>query len=176
MTGEGNGQVVPVRAMALAVFDIDGVLADVRHRLHHLQSRPQRWEAFFLAADRDPLLEEGAARLRAAQAEHDVMYLTGRPERNRGLTRSWLARHGLPTGPLHMRPDDDHRPARWVKRNTLRRLARTRRSPRCSTTTRRSSRCWPPTGGRWSSRRGCRTRRPCRARRSSRGGPERGRR
>jgi phosphoglycolate phosphatase-like HAD superfamily hydrolase len=111
---------------ALAVFDIDGVLADVRHRLHHLQARPQRWEAFFSAADRDPLLEEGAARLRAAQAEHKVIYLTGRPERNRPLTRAWLARHGLPTGPLHMRPDHDHRPARWVKRNTLRRLALTR--------------------------------------------------
>ena len=107
----------------LAVFDIDGVLADVRHRLHHLQTRPQHWNAFFLAADRDPLLEEGAARLRAAQAEHEVVYLTGRPERNRALTRTWLAGHGLPTGPLHMRPDDDYRPARWVKRETLRRLA-----------------------------------------------------
>ena len=110
----------------LAVFDIDGVLADVRHRLHHLQVRPQRWEAFFRAADRDPLLAEGAARLSAAQADHDVIYLTGRPERNRALTRTWLRAHGLPTGPLHMRPDDDHRPARWVKRNTLRRLARSR--------------------------------------------------
>ena len=121
MTSSGlNGQ------RAIAVFDIDGVLADVRHRLHHLQARPQRWEAFFLAADRDPLLYEGASRLRAAQAEHEVIYLTGRPERNRPLTRAWLARHGLPTGPLHMRPDHDHRPARWVKRNTLRRLALTR--------------------------------------------------
>jgi hypothetical protein len=110
----------------LAVFDIDGVLADVRHRLHHLQTRPQHWNAFFLAADRDPLLEEGAARLRAAQAEHEVVYLTGRPERNHARTRTWLAGHGLPTGPLHMRPDDDYRPARWVKRTTLRRLARTR--------------------------------------------------
>jgi phosphoglycolate phosphatase-like HAD superfamily hydrolase len=111
----------------LAVFDIDGVLADVRHRLHHLQARPQRWEAFFSAADRDPLLAEGASRLRAAQAAHDVVYLTGRPERNRGLTRAWLARHDLPTGPLHMRPDRDHRPARWVKRETLRHLAGTHR-------------------------------------------------
>jgi phosphoglycolate phosphatase-like HAD superfamily hydrolase len=111
---------------SLAVFDIDGVLADVRHRLHHLQTRPQRWEAFFRAADRDPLLAEGAARLCAAQTGHDVVYLTGRPERNRALTRTWLRAHGLPTGPLHMRPDDDHRPARWVKRNTLRRLARSR--------------------------------------------------
>ncbi len=108
----------------LAVFDIDGVLSDVSHRLHHL--REWRWDEFFAAADRDPLLDEGAARLRAALVDHDVVYLTGRPERNRRLTERWLARHGLPTGPLHMRDDDDHRPARVVKRQVIRRLARTR--------------------------------------------------
>ena len=56
----------------VAVFDIDGVLADVSHRLHYLQSYPQRWDRFFAAADRDPLLAEGAARLRAALVDHDV--------------------------------------------------------------------------------------------------------
>lgn len=111
---------------SLAVFDVDGVLADVTHRLHHLQARPQRWERFFQAADRDPLLEEGAERLRAALAVHDVVYLTGRPERTRRLTERWFARHDLPTGPLLMRADDDHRPARWMKREVLRRLAATR--------------------------------------------------
>lgn len=110
----------------LAVFDIDGVLADVRHRLHHIEARPQRWERFFQAAGRDPLLEEGAQRLRAALAEHLVIYLTGRPERTRRLTERWLARHDLPTGPLLMRADDDTRPARYLKRSELRRLSRTR--------------------------------------------------
>lgn len=110
----------------LAVFDVDGVLADVTHRLHHLRARPQRWERFFQAADRDPLLDEGARRLRAALADHDVLYLTGRPERTRRLTERWLARHGLPTGPLIMREDHDTRPARWVKREVLRRLAQER--------------------------------------------------
>ncbi len=43
----------------LAVFDMDGVVADVRHRLHHL--RRQNWSRFFAAADADPLLAEGAA-------------------------------------------------------------------------------------------------------------------
>ncbi len=110
-------------ARPVAVFDIDGVLADVSHRLHHLQGYPQRWEQFFRAADRDPLLAEGAERLRAALVDHDVIYLTGRPERNRGLTKRWLRRHGLPTGPLLMREDDDYRPARWMKREALRELA-----------------------------------------------------
>lgn len=110
----------------LAVFDVDGVLADVTHRLHHLRARPQRWERFFTAADRDPLLDEGADRLRAALADHEVMYLTGRPERTRRLTERWLARHDLPTGPLIMRDDHDTRPARWMKREVLRRLAASR--------------------------------------------------
>lgn len=113
-------------ARPVAVFDIDGVLADVTHRLHYLQGRPQRWERFFTSADRDPLLAEGAARLRAALAEHDVVYLTGRPERTRALTTRWLRRHGLPTGPLIMREDHDYRPARWMKAEALRELAESR--------------------------------------------------
>ncbi|MBW0104846.1 hypothetical protein [Pseudonocardia sp. KRD291] len=114
-----NGAARPV-----AVFDIDGVLADVTHRLHFLDVH--RWERFFAAADVDPLLDEGADRLREAQADHDVVYLTGRPERNRRLTVRWLASHDLPTSPLYMRSDDDHRPARYVKREVLRNLSRTR--------------------------------------------------
>lgn len=121
MTAEPVGDVRP-----LAVFDIDGVLADVRHRLHHLEAWPQRWERFFSTADRDPLLVEGADRVREAMVDHDVIYLTGRPERNRGLTERWLRRHGLPARPLLMRSDGDHRPARWMKREALRTLAATR--------------------------------------------------
>ncbi len=66
------------------------------------------------------------SRLRDALVDHDVIYLTGRPERTRRLTERWLARHDLPTGPLLMRADDDDRPARYLKRSELRRLSRTR--------------------------------------------------
>ena len=111
-------------ARPIAVFDIDGVLADVSHRLHYLDVH--RWERFFRAADEDPLLEEGAERLQEAQADHDVVYLTGRPERNRNLTQRWLASHPQTTPPQIMPSDDDHRPARYVKREVLHELARTR--------------------------------------------------
>jgi hypothetical protein len=108
-----------------AVFDIDGVLADVRHRLHHVATRPKDWAAFFGAAVLDPPLAEGlGAVATAASSGHVVIYLTGRPERCRSDTLEWLAAQGLPSGDLHMRADDDRRPARMTKVATLRRLAR----------------------------------------------------
>ncbi|TAK69775.1 MAG: hypothetical protein EPO13_07445 [Actinomycetota bacterium] len=110
---------------AYAVLDIDGVLADVSHRVHHVAGRPKDWAAFFAAAPDDPLLPEGAelAGLLAA-AGRTVVYLTGRPENCRTDTEAWLARHGLPPGPVHMRRSDDRRPARVTKVERLRSLAR----------------------------------------------------
>jgi phosphoglycolate phosphatase-like HAD superfamily hydrolase len=108
-----------------AVFDIDGVLADVRHRLHHVAARPKDWDAFFGAAPLDPPLAEGLGAVSTAhRAGHAVMYLTGRPERCRRATTLWLAAQGLPDGDLFMRGDADRRPARVTKVATLRRLSR----------------------------------------------------
>jgi phosphoglycolate phosphatase-like HAD superfamily hydrolase len=106
-----------------AVFDIDGVLADVRHRLHHLDHWPKRWEAFFLQAVHDDVLEEGRAMAHQSVAEGlTVVYSTGRPERYRTDTENWLIRHRLPHGRLHMRRNHDRRPARVTKVHVARRL------------------------------------------------------
>lgn len=110
----------------LAVFDIDGVLADVSHRVHLLDARPQDWDAFFAAAVDDPPHPEGLALAEAAAADCDLAYVTGRPERCRADTDAWLRRHGLPVGPLRMRADGDHRPARQAKPRLLAALARGR--------------------------------------------------
>ena len=107
----------------LAVFDVDGVLADVRHRLHHVERRPKDWDAFFAAALDDPPLEQGVALARASADDCDVVYVTGRPERCRADTLMWFRRHGLPEGQLRMRDDRDRRPARVAKPGLLRRLA-----------------------------------------------------
>lgn len=107
----------------LAVLDIDGVLADVTHRLWHLSEVPKAWEAFFAAASDDPLLQPGYRLAHELAADHVMHYLTGRPERSRALTRGWLVEHALPGGRLIMRPDGDHRPARVFKREVLEQLA-----------------------------------------------------
>lgn len=104
------------------VLDIDGVLADVRHRLRFVANTPKDWESFFNAAKRDSLLSVGADFARAAATTHTVVYLTGRPERLRADTTSWLQHHNLPAGRLLMRRDGDHRPAVQMKLQELRRL------------------------------------------------------
>lgn len=109
-----------------AVLDIDGVLADVRHRVHHVATRPKDWDAFFAAAQDDPPLQEGLQLAHALAAEgHTLVYVTGRPERCRADTLAWFTRQGLPYGELHMRSDRDRRPARVTKVEALRALART---------------------------------------------------
>jgi hypothetical protein len=110
---------------AYAVVDIDGVLADVRHRLRHVERQPKDWDAFFAAAAADPPLAEGLAVARRLAAEHEIVYLSGRPERLRRTTERWLARHDAPTGRLHLRDNGDRRPARQVKLGVLRRIAAT---------------------------------------------------
>lgn len=106
----------------LAVFDIDGVVADVRHRLHHLERR-RSWTSFFEAAHDDPLLQQGAALVADLGREHEIVWLTGRPEWLRDTTEDWLAQHGLPDGEIHLRPYGDYRPAPRYKLGVLRELA-----------------------------------------------------
>ncbi len=110
----------------LAVFDVDGVLADVRHRLHHLETTPKGWDAFFRAAVDDPPLAEGIALCRESAKECEVVYVTGRPEHCRQDTLAWFAEQGLPAGRLSMRRAGDRRPARLAKPQLLRTLAKDR--------------------------------------------------
>jgi hypothetical protein len=115
-----------VEARPLAVIDIDGVVADVRHRLPLIERRPKRWDEFFARSADDPPLADGVALVLELAADHEVVWLTGRPERNRAVTERWLAEQGLPAGTLLMRRERDFRPAREAKRDQLRRLRRDR--------------------------------------------------
>ncbi len=107
----------------LAIVDIDGVVADVRHRLHHLDRRPKNWRAFFAAAGDDTLHPEGAAIVTTLAVDHEVVFLTGRPDDLEDVTRRWLDANGLGGHRLVLRPRRDHRPAAQLKVAMLRDLA-----------------------------------------------------
>ncbi|MEI6360600.1 MAG: hypothetical protein WCP95_00565 [Actinomycetes bacterium] len=103
----------------IAVFDIDGVLADATHRQHHVESRPKDWDAFFAAVGEDPVIEAGRARLLEAAGEHEIVVVSGRPERTRADTEAWLERGGMGRPRVVLRPDHDRRPAADLKADLL---------------------------------------------------------
>lgn len=114
------------RQRPLAIIDVDGVVADVRHRLHHLEGRRKHWQAFFEAAHLDGLHDEGKAIVEQLRPDHEIVYLTGRPRWLERVTLDWLAEHGLDGHRLVMRPDTDTRPAAVLKVDVLRTLAKGR--------------------------------------------------
>lgn len=99
----------------VAVIDLDGVVADVRHRLHYVEGTPKDWTNFFASCEQDPVLPEGLAMVRTLAAEHEIVYLSGRPESCRESTQAWLSRVGAPPGQLLLRAEGDRRPARVTK-------------------------------------------------------------
>lgn len=111
---------------SIAVVDIDGVLADVRHRLHFLEGRRSRekdWGGFFRAARKDPLLKVGYETVVKLAEVYEIVYLSGRPEHCRRDTERWFDKHHLPEGELRLRPPRDMRPARLFKVEELHKLA-----------------------------------------------------
>jgi hypothetical protein len=108
------------------VVDLDGVVADVRHRLHHLDRRPKDWAGFFAAAPDDPPLTDGVQLVLRLADDHEIVYLTGRPESCRRDTVRWLSGAGLPAARLIMRRRGDFRPARVTKVDVLERLSQER--------------------------------------------------
>jgi phosphoglycolate phosphatase-like HAD superfamily hydrolase len=123
----GQGRIGAVSVRALTVVDIDGVVADVRHRLVYLERRPKDWDAFFAAAPRDRPHPEGLDLVRGLAVDHEVVFLTGRPARYRRDTLRWLDRHGMGGHRLVMRPGGDRRPAAQLKVELLAVLAEGRR-------------------------------------------------
>ena len=110
----------------VAVVDVDGVVADVRHRLHHVAGRPKDWRAFFAGASADGLLAEDEHTVRRLAEVYEIVYLSGRPERLRAVTEAWFARHDLPSGRLVLRPEGDYRPSSVWKVEELTALAGSR--------------------------------------------------
>lgn len=106
-------------APGIVVFDIDGVLADGRHREHFLATRPKDWVSFFALLRDDGPIERGIERLRGMRAARECVLVSGRPERTRAATLTWLADHGVEALPVHLRPDNDYRPAPQFKADVL---------------------------------------------------------
>lgn len=106
------------------VFDLDGTLADIRHRVHHVRGARPDWEAFFAACPDDipnaPVVNALLAhvfagdRVEVWSARSDVVHLE---------TEAWLWRQGIdPRRLTHMRAAGDNTPDTVLKRHWLMQL------------------------------------------------------
>lgn len=101
------------------IFDLDGTLADIGHRLAHLQKDPKDWDRFYNECPNDQPIEVGLEVLRTLRYRHYVQIWTGRSERIRDLTIAWLKSYGIEYVPLIMRAEGDHRPDHVLKQEWL---------------------------------------------------------
>ncbi len=114
------------------IVDIDGTCADNTHRAHLLQEivdsdlhrtaedmKNDRWTQFYDLCDRDVPMLDIRSIVKRVGAQGNVVYLTGRVERIRAKTETWLRVHGFPEGKVLMRANDDYRPNAEFKLDTL---------------------------------------------------------
>lgn len=113
--------------MRCYLFDIDGTLADLSHRLPHIQKEPKDWDAFFDACDSDsPIFHMIDVAKALSIGGNNLVFVSGRAERCREKTLTWLQRF-FPEliwsddsrCDLYMRKDGDHRPDNIIKSELL---------------------------------------------------------
>lgn len=109
----------------IVIWDLDGTLADGRHRLHLLptkdHSNTHSWDEFNLAAGGDSPIWDNIdlMQLTSSSITKNVI-LTGRSDVSRDITLAWLQQYGVPFDYLFMRPRDDHRRDVEFKEEALR--------------------------------------------------------
>jgi predicted kinase len=106
------------------IFDIDGTLADLTHRLHHVKNGNRRWDLFFALCDEDapiPAIIELNEIVDLA-AFYKIVLVSGRSNTVREKTKAWLAKHKVRYEELHMRAEGDYRKDYIIKEEILRDL------------------------------------------------------
>jgi HAD superfamily, subfamily IIIB (Acid phosphatase) len=106
--------------MRCFLFDIDGTIADLGHRLHHIQKEPKDWDSFFEEVHLDKPISAVISLVKHLQHCSEVVYVSGRSDKSRVPTVMWLREQGIgPRHPIYMRRHGDHRPDNIVKGELL---------------------------------------------------------
>jgi phosphoglycolate phosphatase-like HAD superfamily hydrolase len=107
-------------AEELVIFDIDGTLADVSERIHHLKKKPKNWDAFLQGMAQDKAIRSMVRLCNILYASGiQIILCSGRNEQHRAETVKWLAQQAVNYHDLLLRKDNDRRSDSVVKREML---------------------------------------------------------
>ena len=111
----------------IVIFDIDGTLADVSERVHHINKKPKNWDAFFQGIPQDKAIQSMVRLCNILYASGITIILcSGRSEQYRPETVEWMAQEGVNYHELVLRRNNDRRSDVIVKREMLAGMDRSR--------------------------------------------------
>jgi len=105
----------------IIIFDLDGTLADIEHRLHFINGEEKNWSGFFNACDGDSVIEDTANILDNFLYRSDLVIgiVSGRSDEVEEKTRAWLSAKDIYCDFLVMRKAGDYRPDHVIKKEWL---------------------------------------------------------
>jgi phosphoglycolate phosphatase-like HAD superfamily hydrolase len=109
----------------IVIFDLDGTLALIEHRVHYITGEKPDWTAFYAACAHDfpnsPIITVYRA---LARQGYELWIVSGRSDEVIEQTTEWLKHHVGDYHKLIMRKAGDHQPDNklkrsWVKDGTI---------------------------------------------------------
>ena len=114
-------------AEELVIFDIDGTLADISERVHHVRKKPKNWNAFNEGMAQDKAIRSMVQLCNILYAAGvRIVLCSGRTEKNRPETVEWLDKQGVNYHELLLRKDEDFRSDAVIKREILQGMEKSR--------------------------------------------------
>lgn len=105
------------------LFDIDGTVANLAHRLHFITNGKNDWASFNAEIPKDTPIEQtiflNNVLKQALVPAFDIIFASGRSEDERSMTEAWLSKHKVYWKKLYMRPSGDFRADYIIKREIL---------------------------------------------------------
>ena len=101
------------------IFDIDGTLADHRHRLKYIEKDPKDWDSFNKESSKDEPNKWCYHLCRSIfmyANNINVMIITGRSDKCKEITEQWFKENLIPYDHIYMRKEGDFRQDFEVKK------------------------------------------------------------
>lgn len=109
------------------IFDLDGTIADIRHRLHLVSSEPKQWDEFNKLCIYDQPNSNVISVLNDLKdVGNEIIILTGRSSVVKPQTLEWLNKYDVHYDEIYMRGRDDYTSDVELKRKWLIRYGKSR--------------------------------------------------
>jgi predicted kinase len=108
----------------IVLCDIDGTLADGRHREHFVQGEKKDWDSYYSLLQDDLPIDAVVRWVRELHRDHTVCLVSGRPDTYQLKTMIWLMLHSIPYHWIFMRSGSDRRDDTIIKQEVLSKMPR----------------------------------------------------